>query len=105
MAAKKHGNNKITYEFGVVPTAHQVIELHNDAGLPTPKHDPQRIRAMFENSDLIVTAWDENKLVGCFSYSYNGWRDIAAKWPYRTQLTGSCERGRHLHGSAPSSLS
>jgi hypothetical protein len=25
---------------------------------------------MFENSDLIVTAWDENKLVGYFSYSY-----------------------------------
>ena len=64
MIANKHGNNKITYKFDVVPTAQQVIELYTDAGLPRPTHDPQRIRAMFENSDLIVTAWDENKLVG-----------------------------------------
>ena len=64
MIANKHGNNKITYKFDVVPTAQQVIELYNDADLPRPTHDPQRIRAMFENSDLIVTAWDENKLVG-----------------------------------------
>jgi ribosomal protein S18 acetylase RimI-like enzyme len=64
MIANKHGNNKITYKFDVVPTAQQVIELYNDADLPRPTHDPKRIRAMFENSDLIVTAWDENKLVG-----------------------------------------
>src|SRR4029077_18012429 len=64
MTAKKHGNNKIIYKLDVVPTAQQVIELYNDAGLPRPTHDPQRIRAMFENSDLIVTAWDKNKLVG-----------------------------------------
>ena len=64
MIANKHGNKKITYKFDVVPTAQQVIELYNDADLPRPTHDPQRIRAMFENSDLIVTAWDENKLVG-----------------------------------------
>jgi len=25
---------------------------------------------MFENSDLIVTAWNENKLVGVSSYNY-----------------------------------
>src|SRR4030095_1699017 len=54
----------ISYRFDVVPTAQQVIELYNDAGLPRPTHDPKRIRTMFENSDLIVTAWDESKLVG-----------------------------------------
>ena len=64
MTAKKHRNNKIIYKFDVVPTAQQVIELYDDADLPRPTHDPQRIRAMFENSDLIVTAWDENKLGG-----------------------------------------
>jgi hypothetical protein len=41
-----------------------VIELYNDAGLPRPTHDPQRIRIMFENSDLIVTAWEGSKLAG-----------------------------------------
>ena len=55
---------QINYRFDVVPTAEQVIELYNDAGLPRPTHDVQRIRTMFENSDLTVTAWDENKLVG-----------------------------------------
>ena len=64
MSAKKHGNNKIIYKLDVVPTAQQVMELYKDAGLPRPTHDPQRIRAMFENSDLIVTAWDGDKLVG-----------------------------------------
>lgn len=64
MITKKHGNNKIIYKFDVIPTAQQVIELYNDAGLPRPTHDPKRIKAMFENSDLIITAWDEDKLVG-----------------------------------------
>jgi len=55
---------KITYRFDVVPTAEQVVALYDTAGLPRPTHDLQRIKRMFENSDLIVTAWDENKLVG-----------------------------------------
>ena len=55
---------RISYKFDIVPTAEQVIELYNDAGLPRPTHDPQRIRTMFKNSDLIVTAWHRSKLVG-----------------------------------------
>ena len=64
MTTKTHGNNKIIYKFDVVPSDQQVIELYNDADLPRPTHDPQRIKAMVDNSDLIVTAWDENELVG-----------------------------------------
>jgi ribosomal protein S18 acetylase RimI-like enzyme len=64
MTTRKHENSKIIYKFDIVPTAEQVIELYDNAGLPRPTHDPQRIRAMFDNSDLIITAWDENKLVG-----------------------------------------
>jgi ribosomal protein S18 acetylase RimI-like enzyme len=64
MTTSKHGNSSIIYKFDIVPTAEQVIELYDNAGLPRPTHDPQRIRAMFDNSDLIITAWDENKLVG-----------------------------------------
>jgi ribosomal protein S18 acetylase RimI-like enzyme len=64
MTTSKHGNSRIIYKFDIVPTAEQVIELYDNAGLPRPTHDPQRIRAMFDNSDLIITAWDENKLVG-----------------------------------------
>lgn len=64
MTTKEHGNSKIIYKFDVVPTTQQVIELYNAADLPRPTHDSQRIRAMFENSNLIVTAWDGAKLVG-----------------------------------------
>jgi len=64
MIAKKHGNGQIIYKFDIVPSAQQVIELYNNAGLPRPTHDLERIETMFRNSDLIVTAWDENKLVG-----------------------------------------
>jgi ribosomal protein S18 acetylase RimI-like enzyme len=64
MTTKEHRNSKITYKFDIVPTAQQVIDLYNDAGLPRPTHDPKRISTMSENSDLIVTAWDGSKLVG-----------------------------------------
>jgi ribosomal protein S18 acetylase RimI-like enzyme len=64
MTTKMHGNNKIIYKLDVVPTAQEVIELYNNADLPRPTHDPQGIRAVFDNSDLIVTAWDGNKRVG-----------------------------------------
>jgi hypothetical protein len=60
----KNMSAQISYRVDVVPTAEQVIELYNDAGLPRPTHDPQRIRIMFENSDLIVTAWEGSKLAG-----------------------------------------
>ena len=55
---------QIRYRVDIIPTAEEVIELYDDAGLPRPTHDPQRIRSMFENSDLIVTAWDGSKLAG-----------------------------------------
>ena len=55
---------EIIYKFDIVPTAEQVIELYDNATLPRPTNDPLRIKKMFENSDLVVTAWDEDKLVG-----------------------------------------
>jgi ribosomal protein S18 acetylase RimI-like enzyme len=55
---------EITYKTDVVPTAERVIELYNSAGLPRPTHDAERIQKMYENSNLIVTAWDGDKLVG-----------------------------------------
>ena len=55
---------EIIYKFDIVPTAEQVIELYDNAALPRPTNDPLRIKKMFENSDLVVTAWDEDKLVG-----------------------------------------
>ena len=64
MTGRKKASAEIIYKFDVVPTAQQIIELYNDAQLPRPTHDPQRMKAMCVNSDLIVTAWDGDTLVG-----------------------------------------
>jgi ribosomal protein S18 acetylase RimI-like enzyme len=104
MTTKKHGNSKIIYKFDVVPAAQQVIELYNDADLPRPTHDSQRIRAMFENSNLIVTAWDGDKLVGV-SRTVTDWvwcsylADLAVSPDYKKSGIGknlSSLRGKEL---------
>ncbi|MEP7371822.1 MAG: GNAT family N-acetyltransferase [Chitinophagaceae bacterium] len=55
---------EIIYKVGIIPTPEQIIELYNSAALPRPTNDPERIKKMFENSNLVISAWDENKLVG-----------------------------------------
>lgn len=55
---------EIAYSFDRIPTAQQIIELYNAAGLPRPTHDEKRIQQMYENSNLVVTAWVGEQLVG-----------------------------------------
>ena len=62
----------ITYSLDKIPIADQIIELYDNAGLPRPTHDKERIRKMYENSNLIVTAWDGDLLVGV-SRSITDW--------------------------------
>ena len=54
----------IQYSTDRIPTAAQVIEVYDSAGLRRPTTDPARIGEMVRNSNLIVTAWDGDKLVG-----------------------------------------
>jgi len=54
----------ITYSFGKRPTAEEIIELYDNSGLPRPTKDKERIQKMFDNSNLIITAWDNDLLVG-----------------------------------------
>ncbi|TCD25566.1 GNAT family N-acetyltransferase [Pedobacter psychrodurus] len=53
----------ITYETAVIPKPEEVIELCVQAGLKRPT-DPERIALMLKNADLLVTAWQADKLVG-----------------------------------------
>lgn len=62
----------IIYKFDIVPTVDQVISLYDRSGLPRPTADRDRIKSMFENSNLIVTAWDNSTLVGV-SRSITDW--------------------------------
>ena len=54
----------ITYSFDKRPTAEQIIELYDNSGLPRPTKDKDRIQKMFDNSNLIITAWNDDLLVG-----------------------------------------
>lgn len=53
----------IEYSFEKRPRAGQIIELYDNAGLPRPTNDKERIQKMLDHSNLIVTAWDKDLLV------------------------------------------
>ena len=80
----------IEYSFDKRPTADQIIELYDNAGLPRPTHDKDRIQKMFNNSNLIVTAWDNDLLVGV-SRSITDWvwacylSDLAVRDEYKKE--------------------
>ena len=55
---------EIIYKSDIVPNVEEIIELYDQSGLPRPTDDKERIGRMYEHSNLIITAWDNNKLVG-----------------------------------------
>ncbi len=55
---------KIQYRFDEIPETEQIIVLYNSSGINRPTHDAPRIAKMYANSNLIISAWDNNMLVG-----------------------------------------
>jgi predicted N-acetyltransferase YhbS len=55
---------EITYRTDITPDTHQIIDVYNSSGINRPTDDKERITKMYENSNLIITAWDNDKLVG-----------------------------------------
>jgi N-acetylglutamate synthase-like GNAT family acetyltransferase len=84
---------EITYKLDVTPTPEQVIELYENSGLPRPTNDKDRIQKMYANSNLIITAWDKNLLVGV-SRSITDWvwscylADLAVRDNYKKSGIG-----------------
>jgi len=54
----------IIYKTGSIPDTEAIIALYKSAGLNRPIDDSARIAEMYHNSNLIVSAWDGEKLVG-----------------------------------------
>jgi N-acetylglutamate synthase-like GNAT family acetyltransferase len=83
----------IEYSFDKRPTADQIIELYDNAGLPRPTYDKERIQKMFDNSNLIVTAWHNNLLAGV-ARSITDWvwacylSDLAVRDKYKKEGIG-----------------
>ena len=55
---------EITYKFNIIPSTEAIVALYDNAGLNRPTADFDRIAKMYTNSNLVVTAWDKDKLVG-----------------------------------------
>lgn len=54
----------IEYKVGITPDTEAIIEVYKSAELNRPVDDTARIAEMYRNSNLIVSAWDGEKLVG-----------------------------------------
>jgi ribosomal protein S18 acetylase RimI-like enzyme len=54
----------ITYQTSLTPATEAIIEVYNSSGINRPTHDADRIARMYAGSNLIVSAWDGDKLVG-----------------------------------------
>jgi N-acetylglutamate synthase-like GNAT family acetyltransferase len=85
--------NNITFAIGKIPDPELIIELYDNAGLPRPTHDKERIGKMFENANLVITAWDNDLLVGV-ARSVTDWvwccylADLAVRKEYQRTGTG-----------------
>ena len=55
---------EITYRLDFTPETELIIDLYNSSGINRPTSDSKRIAEMYANSNLVVTAWEEDKLVG-----------------------------------------
>lgn len=57
-------NKEITYKFDVIPPMELIIELYNGSGIIRPTSDPYRIEKMYANSNLVISAWEGERLIG-----------------------------------------
>jgi ribosomal protein S18 acetylase RimI-like enzyme len=55
---------QIEYKINAKIESDAIIALYKDCGLPRPIDDKDRIATMFANSNLVVSAWSGNELVG-----------------------------------------
>lgn len=63
-AQTKNKKMKILYELNKIPDLETIVHLYDSSGLNRPTADYERISNMYENSNLVVTAWDKDTLVG-----------------------------------------
>lgn len=55
---------EIKYKTNYSIETRKIIELYENCGLPRPINDEARMAEMFANSNLIVSAWFGDELVG-----------------------------------------
>ena len=55
---------KIIYKYNELITAEAMIEVFKKSGINRPIDDKERIQAMLDHGNILVTAWDGGKLIG-----------------------------------------
>ncbi len=55
---------EISSELNKIPDLETIVNLYDNSGLNRPTVDYERISNMYANSNLVVTAWDKDTLVG-----------------------------------------
>lgn len=83
----------ITYKTNAKLEAHELSDLFKTSGIKRPVEDLNRVKNMIDNSSLIVTAWDGEKLVGVAralsDFSYCCYlSDLAVDKEYQNQGIG-----------------
>lgn len=54
----------IEYRKGAELAVDDVIRVFNSSGIVRPTKNPERIAKMFSNANLVLSAWDDGRLVG-----------------------------------------
>lgn len=83
----------ITYKINEPLAVADVIEVYDSSGLNRPTNDPARIEQMLKNSNLIISAWDGDQLIGvarsfsdfCYATYLS---DLAVRKEYQQQGIG-----------------
>jgi N-acetylglutamate synthase-like GNAT family acetyltransferase len=55
---------EINYHLDRIPDTNQIIDLYLSSGINRPTGDYARIEKMYHNSNLVITAWHKQTLVG-----------------------------------------
>lgn len=83
----------IIYKKDYVPETMQIIEVYQSSGIRRPIDNVARIEKMYANSNIIITAWENKKLVGVAraltDFSYCCYlSDLAVRQEYQSEGIG-----------------
>ncbi|MGM0829107.1 MAG: GNAT family N-acetyltransferase [Bacillota bacterium] len=84
---------QITYSYDLKIKAKELSDVFKSSGIKRPVDDLDRLQRMIDNSDIIITAWDNDKLVGIAraitDYSYCCYlSDLAVDIEYQNKGIG-----------------
>lgn len=68
---------RLDYRADQAPTPEEIAELYEAARLPRPTEDLDRLKRMFQGSNIILTCWDEEPEPPRLAGLLRGWTDFA----------------------------